>query len=1149
MRHALPIVAAVMALVCGTAPAHALPTETYASTSRLATGRWYKISVPSSGLYTLTAAALNRMGFRDRTRVRVYGYGAMRPADALTAANYWDDLPPVQTVTRPNGDLVFYANGPETWTRSTSGRFVSTLNMYTNVGYYFVTEVDAAADSVPAIETVGYAEDRGGARSFNERVQHEKDIATPGEAGGHLLGEDFRYTPRRQFTINTPGRVADTDVWMESSFVAKTSGSASKVSFTVNGQKLPELSSDNIQPISDASHQHGNESVSRRLVSGVSQGALTVEVVHTSPVIVSGAWLNYLAINYQRHLDLGGDSGGALVFEATGGAFSIGGATAGTTVLDVTDPFSIKKLNLTAPDGEGRVAFANSYGGYRVYAAFTESARLPEPALVGAVANQNMHADGGADMVIFTHRAWQSAAERIAAIHRAEGMTVNVVDVDRVYNEFSSGSPDIHGLRKYLKMIYDRSQHGDTALRYCLVMGRATYDHRHNTPGMANAAATLPSWVGGTVKQSLHDNDGLVTDDFLAMLEDGEGSSKGSDSLSVAVGRIPCTSLSMADSYVDKLQQFMTKSRNTPWRNQVMIVSDDEDNNVHLNQSESMSGWIERSAPGQFIVNKVYLDSYIFTGGVYPQARSEMFRYLDEGTMLWTYIGHANNHSMTGEGQLTYPDIMSMYLKQVPILYAATCDFLRWDSTTESGGEILFNERYGGCIAVLSATRPVYIYDNGMFSEAMGRQLGAREADGRLGTLGDIYRRAKNNILQRRGNSDYYEKVSNENRLRYVLMGDPAMRIVTPDNRMRLDSVAGQPAIEGPDAPVIAARQTATFSGAVTDPAGNVINDYEGTLTAMVYDAEKSVTTYGRGEAEPATFDTNGDRLFAGSAPIRNGRFSLQVTIPSEIADNFRPASINLYAVPADSLAGTHAQAIGVSRAFYISGYDDQAPLDTLAPRIDEFYLNHPTFADGALVNPTPVAIARVSDDVAINLSASGVGHNMRLSVDGGTTVYNDVALYYTPSPDGSPSGTINYPLTELREGPHELTLRICDAEANVTERTISFMVSADAAPKIYEIYSDANPATTQANFYLTHNRPDQMVTVTVSVYNLLGTPLWTKSVTGISDMFTSMPVTWDLCDGAGHRVPRGIYLYRATISADGDAHDTATHRIAVGNP
>ena len=58
---------------------------------------------------------------------------------------------------------------------------------------------------------------------------------------------------------------------------------------------------------------------------------------------------------------------------------------------------------------------------------------------------------------------------------------------------------------------------------------------------------------------------------------------------------------------------------------------------------------------------------------------------------------------------------------------------------------------------------------------------------------------------------------------------------------------------------------------------------------------------------------------------------------------------------------------------------------------------------------------------------------------------------------------------------------------------------------------------------------------------------MWSGQASGRSDMFTTVPVSWDLTDTAGRRVARGIYLYRATISTDGgNTYETASRRLAV---
>ncbi|MDE6466535.1 MAG: hypothetical protein K2L44_07505, partial [Duncaniella sp.] len=118
----------------------------------------------------------------------------------------------------------------------------------------------------------------------------------------------------------------------------------------------------------------------------------------------------------------------------------------------------------------------------------------------------------------------------------------------------------------------------------------------------------------------------------------------------------------------------------------------------------------------------------------------------------------------------------------------------------------------------------------------------------------------------------------------------------------------------------------------------------------------------------------------------------------------------------------------------------------------------------------------------------------------------------------------------------------------NSASGTIEFFVDPNAAPKIFEMYSDANPAREEANFFIIHNRPDAMLTVKVEVFDINGALVWTNTTSGRADMYASSPVNWNLTDSGGNRVSHGIYIYRATVSeTEGSgATATSTKRIAV---
>lgn len=1150
-------VAAVMfVLTAAGAKTFAFPVEKYAVNSALSTGRWVKVSVPESGLYAITAAQLRQWGFSDPSRVRVCGYGGVRIPDAMTSTNYIDDVPPVPLFTTSDGSLVFYGAGPETWAASITGRYSATSNLYTTKGYYFITEV-APGDTllnVPEVELSGRPTVSGeSTKSFWNRLQHEQDLVSPGQAGPHLVGENFVLTPTRTFTFDLPDRIADdkTGVWFETSFVAKTFSQSSTLTFVANGAEVPAVSADRVPATVNDEHYHGSETITRHILENFKDDKLELRVTHTSPVSVHGAWLNYISVNYQRNLQL--DQNGYLKFWSNSTALSLGKASASTVILDVTTPSSIYTVDASQLTADGRREWTSSYTGWRTYVAFDDNAKLPSPTFEEVVANQDIHASLASgeipDMIIVCNSSMMTQAARIAELHARDTdhpLKVAVYDTEKIYNEFSSGMADVSGLRKFFKMAWDMGRDSapegyESKFRYVILLGRATYDNRHLTEAVrAFNTNTIPNWVGGTMRQSLNDTDGYGTDDFLAQLKDGSGNDKGLDDLSIAIGRIPARTPDEAATYIDKLEQYMFSTKKNGWKVSAMFLADDGDSGRHMDQTESMLGYMSEIEDNPLFVNKVYIDAYTRESGVYPGAREAMFRHLDEGVVWWNYIGHANDHALTHNGQLTYNDINKMFYKNFPVFYGATCDFLRWDQTSLSGGEILLYERYGGAISVISATRPVYIYENGLLSNAFGRFLGARDVDGSLLTVGEIYRRAKNNILTDKG-----QHLTNPNRLKFVLMGDPAMRLATPSDVAVIEDIGGK-ALGLPDDPVeLHALENTTVSGYIRGSDGTVRYDFNGIITLTLYDAEYSTTTHGNPdnntEGREVTFEQQGARLSAASAPVTNGRFSVKLSVPVDIADNYRPAAITLYAYSTDNAD----EAAGLTRDLYVYGFDDNADIDDIPPVIESMYLNHDSFVDGGTVDSSPMLVAKVSDDVAINLSSAGVGHSMFIQLDGNRS-YNDVSLYYTPSTDGTPSGSINYPFEDLTPGKHTLTLRVWDTSANATTASLSFTVGTRIAPKIYDIYTDANPAHDKANFYLTHDRPDRMATVTIEVFNLNGTPVWSKTVTGQSDMFTSTPVTWNLTDKVGRRVPRGIYLYRATITTDSETFDTGSRRIAV---
>lgn len=1095
----------------------AFPAEVYAARSVLASGDWVKIAVASSGIHFIPAADLRNMGFADPARVGVYGYGGGRLPDVLDRVTFVDDLPRVPSLVTSSG-IYFYAVGPAERDEDLNGLVVMKHNPFSERGYYFLSDCDALPEKEIAQEDCT-GQVATYAKTFMECVHHELDAVSPGQTGHYMVGEDLRYTPLRRFSFAMPGKAAEGTVRVGAS-VCTDMKSAASWSMTASGHTVTVP----VAPTPAGDEYHGV--VTERWTEDFTVGNDNVEVTLELNSITGnarGAWIDWIAVNYSREIRLAHTP--SIVFTTDAPGVELSGCREETRIWDVTDPLAITGVRATVDGGVAKFAVAG--GGRRTYAAFTPGmdVGLPVPEYVSRVANQNLHGLRDVDMIIFTSPTFLAPARRLAQ-HRRDfsGLETAVVVQDDVFNEFSSGCRDVGAFRKMLKMLYDRGADGSRRPGYVLMMGRGSYDSRCVTKAVAVLAYDpVPLWQSD---QGLNDNTSFTSDDPIAMLADGSGADLGSDVLSVAIGRLAVTSASEAGTVVSKIIEYETGTRDGgAWRQRAVVIADDDDDCVHMRQAEEHCAAIASSRFGaRMVVDKIYLDAYPLRGGEATGARDELFRDLDDGVVWLSYLGHASSTALSGEGIMKYSDVSALYLRHIPFIFAATCNFMRWDADAVSGAEMLAATKGGGVIGAISATRPVYINQNGLFASAVGEEMGGCGSDGRPRTIGEIMMRSKNRL---RGDS---------NKLRYALLGDPAMRPALAAHSVVVDSIDGV-AVDPADPSAIKARQTVVVAGHVEDASGAALPTFDGYVASTLYDADESVVTEGRG-GSPFTFDRHGLRLFAGRDTVGGGRFSISVAMPEYVADNYREASLALFAEASDGIT-----AAGNFRNFYVYGSDSDAEPDTVAPRIESMWLNHRSFTSGGTVNATPMLIAAISDDRAINLSLAGVGRSMTVTIDNGAIVCDDVSSYYYPS--SVSSGEIRYTLPPLDDGFHTLTLRVWDTGGNQASETLEFFVDSSSLPAVYDIYTSSTPSSSAARFYLVHDRPDATLRVTVAVYDMLGRPVWIKTSTGRSDLFTSCPVEWDLHDLGGRRVPRGIYLYRAWVSeyngAAGSGAETAT--------
>lgn len=1108
--------------------------DRYAAHSVLSSGRWVKIRVDADGVYKLTEAQLRDMGFQDISKVSIHGYGGWLQSETLTG-NAPDDLPAV-SVYRGNGYLLFYGKGPISWEYGNIGdvqTFIHTRNPYSTGGYYFVTD----ATGVQTMESQPSPE--GAVRkitAFDDYQLWEKELVSVSTSGRDLFGESFQMNPTQTFSMQIPG-IMNEEAIVSFRFISKTT-SRTALTLQANGEEV-------IRTSIGGPGQNETYTAARQVTAaGRWAGTKSEEVKLTVDFAATGnqnTHLDYIRVQSKRALKQYGTTTFFRSLAARGNVsrFVLGNASASTVVFDITE-------------GEHPKVVAGSLAGTEYSFSIAADERLREfvavetdklaatPQVVGEVAAQDLHGLEQTDMVILVPPAFQEQAERLAAFHREQdGLKVTVVNPELVYNEFSSGTPDATAYRRFLKMFYDRKVSDADAPKYLLLFGDGAYDNRGLTQEWKNQESLLKNMLLTYQSENSLNIDSYTTDDYFGFLDDDTRTFYApSAKLRLGIGRFPIRTMDQAKAAVDKVISYTADASWGDWKTNLCFLADDGSNAdkytlEHMSQADQLTEIVNANRP-EFRINKLYFDAYRKdrTGGnaSYPDVENALRKQLKKGLFLLNYTGHGGTDALSDEKVITKSDIVQASYEHLPLWITATCDFTRFDAlTTSAGEEVFLNEKSGG-IALFTTTRVVDSYSNFDLNKALIKRLFA-QADGKRYTLGEVMKETKLSLG------------SDDNKLNFVLIGDPALKLAYSEEQVRVTELNGVPVGEMSEPLQLKALSKVTVKGEVCSVAGGRISQFNGQVNLTVLDSKVELTTLDNNNTDTAfTYTDYPNTIYMGADSARGGEFSFTFTVPKDISYSNDAGKMIFYA--SDQTNNLDAQ--GAFQDFVVGGTSDEAGDDTQGPDIRYLYLNDTTFTDGGQVNPTPLLVACVWDKNGINVAGSGIGHDMVLTVDNSpfhSYVLND---YYQLLPDGDGAGLIVFSIPELPKGKHTAELKVWDVVNNSTTQTFTFEVVEDLKPELIQLTAGPIPAREEIRFFLKHNRPESQLTVTLQVFDLAGRLMWSHEETGASDLFDDYVVTWNLCANGGTRLRAGVYLYRACMRSGKSGEVTDAKKLII---
>ncbi len=1109
----------------------------FAANSNMATGKWVKIRVSESGVYKITNAELTQMGFTDPAKVRLHGYGGFLLPESFKQPKN-DDLPEIP-LWREKDYVLFYANGVVRWdANSGATRFTHTNNCYSSYGYYFLEEGEQTPLAFPVEQSLT-SDNASTVTSFDDYALYEKD-AFDWTSSGRELYDSYDYSSGNQksYSFTLPGITSET-AYCTVAFAAKSS-SYTSVSVQIDGKDYGKFSIANV-PEGD-SYCKAQPGSGTFAWSGDKNEKTTVTLTHNRESGTSGR-LDYIQLNYRRKLALYNSFTTFRDLPSVGKAatYVISAANSGMKVWNVTTPSDYKQVNGSLSGSDYSFTVNNS--SLQEYVAVDVNGTFNKVEVVGAVKNQNLHALEQCDMVIIvpSNGAFLTQAERLADAHRTkDGMTVHVVTADQVYNEFSSGTPDGTAYRWLMKMFYDRAVSSETGKvveselpRYLLLFGDCAWDNRMITSYWKGYSPD-DFLLGFQSVNSTWETYSYVTDDYMGLLDDEDGSNLVYDGMDIGVGRFPVRTLAQATQMVDKTITYMQNKELTPWKSTVCFVADDGDNNLHMGQADELATKVEKNYP-EYMVNRIYADSYKWettaTGHTYKQATKRLLELFNEGMFMVNYTGHGGPNGWSAENMLVSSDILALHSTILPLWVTATCDFCRYDDITTSAGELAFLSEKSGAIALFTTSRVVYAQNNSNLNKVFCNYVFAKE-DGKRLRLGDIMRLSKCD-----------SNLSGDlNKLKFSLIGDPALMLAYPDYKVVVDEFNGKEASASDIA--IKAEGKVQVKGRVTDLDGNTLTDFNGKLYPIVFDTRETVTTLnndGTGVNGGFTFSQREKKLFSGSDSIKSGNFSFTFPVPKDINYSNEQGMVNFYA--AESTTGHEAQ--GVFSNFIIGGTETGTePADTLGPKIN-IYLNTPDFVYGGRTNETPYLVAELEDEDGINTVGNGVGHDIVATIDNSTNYSYVLNNYYEAAFGDYTKGTVSYSLPTLPEGKHTLFFRAWDILNNSSSVSLDFEVVNGLKPGLFNVECTNSPARESTTFILSHDRPEATLDIKLSVYDFAGRVLWTHTESGVSaNNYYYVP--WDLTSNGGQRIAPGVYLFRASIASGGSKESSQARKIVI---
>ena len=424
--------------------------------------------------------------------------------------------------------------------------------------------------------------------------------------------------------------------------------------------------------------------------------------------------------------------------QAQGGTqVSIDGfSTPEVRVFDITDAggvFEVETKGKPVDTGYG-VTFRVPGSGTRTLLALTDQ-RMKTPAGIRANQPSSWRKAGGYDFVIVSHGDFIDSLSSLEALRKSEGLSVGVMNIEDVYDEFNFGMKSPQALKDFLS--HARSSWSRPP-RFVLLVGDASFDPR-NYLGFGDQDY-VPTKLIDTVHLETASDDWFV--DF-----DNDGLPE------MAIGRLPVQTAEEAATVVSKMIGYEKSGA----KKEAILVADRTEGPNDFD-FEGASEGVRALLPAPILVRKIFRGQFSSDA----QAKGELLLGINQGPLLVNFMGHGSLEVWRGS-LLTAGDAESL-INGLQLLFFVNMTCLNGffqAPYADSMAEALLKAQGGGAIAIWASSGMTEPGGQLMMNEELVRQL----FNGEGLTIGEAVMKAKASVTDM------------DIRKTWILFGDPATRL------------------------------------------------------------------------------------------------------------------------------------------------------------------------------------------------------------------------------------------------------------------------------------------------------------------------------------------------------------------------------------